>query len=99
MSAVFVYAIGVGIGQSDPAAIIKGALAPTRKGRMPAVTTLDAARDVLARVEAIPAHPATKLGHRFLALTIVRPDNVNGARWDELDLSADVPLWRIPPTE
>lgn len=61
---------------------------------MPAVTTLDAARDVLAREEAIPAHPATKLGRRFLALTIVRPDNVNGARWDEMDLSADVPLWR-----
>jgi integrase len=97
MSAVFVYAIAHGIGQADPAAIIKRALAPVMKNRMPAVTTLDEARDVLARMEAIPAHPATKLGHRFLALTLVRPDNVNGARWNELDLDTDPPAWRLLP--
>jgi integrase len=95
MSAVFVSAIAHGIAEADPAAIIRGALAPLVKGRMPAVITLDAARDVLARVEAIPAHPATKAAHRFLALTLVRPDNVNGARWDEMDLAAEVPVWTL----
>lgn len=96
MSAVFVYAISCGVGQTDPAAIVKGALAPIINRRMPAVTTLEAARGVLARVEGMPAHPATRAAHRFLALTAVRPDNVNGARWDELDLSPHAPVWAIP---
>jgi integrase len=95
MSAVFVYAIAHGIGQTDPAAIVRGAMAPAVKGRMPAVTTLDAARGVLAQAEAIPAHPVTRAAHRFLALTLVRPDNVNGARWDEFEPSAETPRWAI----
>jgi integrase len=70
-------------------------MAPVVKGRMPAVTTLDAARCVLARAEAMAAHPATRAAHRFLALTLVRPDNVNGARWEEFDLSAEAPVWAI----
>jgi hypothetical protein len=59
ISAVFVYGIAVGIGQSDPAAIIRGALAPLARGRMPAVTTLADARESLRLVELMPAHPAT----------------------------------------
>lgn len=97
MSAVFVSAIAHGIAQTDPAAIIKGAMAPVVRGRMPAVTSLDGARDVLARVEALPAHPVTKLAHRFLALTLVRPDNVNGAQWAEIDMtSPETAIWEIP---
>jgi integrase len=42
------------------------------------------------------AHPATKAAHRVLALTLVRPGEVNGARWDELDLGSDPPVWSIP---
>jgi hypothetical protein len=35
MSAVFVYAIASGLGESDPAAIVRGAMAPIAKGRQP----------------------------------------------------------------
>jgi hypothetical protein len=38
MSAIFVYAIALGIGESDPAAIVKGAMAPMIKSQQPAVT-------------------------------------------------------------
>jgi integrase len=95
VSAVFVSAIASGLAHADPAAVVRGAMAPLVRGRMPAVTTLDAARDVLARVDAIPAHPATKAAHRFLALTLVRPDNVNGARWDEMDIGVAAPVWTL----
>lgn len=95
MSAVFVYAIASGIGQTDPAAIVKGAMAPVIPSRMPAVTTLTTARDVLARIEAMPSHPVTRAAHRFLALTVVRADNVHGARWDEFERSAELPVWSI----
>jgi len=97
MSAVFVYAIALGIGETDPAAIVKGAMAPLVKGRQPAITELAEAREVLAKVEAIPAHPVTKLASRFLALTVVRPGEIRGAAWVEFEgLSGPDPIWCIP---
>ena len=97
MSAVFVYAIASGLGEADPAAIVKGAMAPVAKGRQPAITELPAAREVLARVEATPAHPVTKLANRLLALTVVRPGEIRSVRWCEFeDLDGPAPLWRVP---
>ena len=98
MSAVFVHAIASGIGEQDPAAIVRGALAPLVRGRQPAITDLAEARKMLARAEAIPAHPATKLALRFLALTAMRPGEIRGARWDQFEqLAGEQPLWRVPP--
>ncbi len=97
VSAVFVYAIALGIGENDPAAIVKGAMSPMVKGRQPAVTDLAEAREVLARVEAIPAHPTTKLANRLLALTVVRPGELRASRWVEFEgLDGPDPLWRVP---
>jgi integrase len=97
VSAVFVYAIAMGIGENDPAAIVKGAMAPMVKGRQPAITDLAEARQVLAAVEAIPAHPTTKLANRLLALTVVRPGELRAARWVEFEgLGGAEPLWRVP---
>lgn len=97
ISAVFVYAIALGIGEADPAAIVKGAMAPMTKGRQPAITELPLAKLVLADVEAIPAHPTTKLANRLLALTVVRPGEVRAARWTEFEgLDGAEPVWRIP---
>jgi integrase len=97
MSAVFVYAIALGVGESDPAAIVRGAMAPMVKGRQPAITDLAEARKVLADVEAIPAHPTTKLANRLLSLTVVRPGELRAARWGEFEgLAGAEPLWRVP---
>ncbi|MER9588374.1 integrase arm-type DNA-binding domain-containing protein [Mesorhizobium australicum] len=97
MSAIFVYAIASGRADQDPAAIVKGALAPMKKGRQPAVTDLDAARAMLQKAEAEPAHPVTKLALRILALTAVRPGTLAKTPWAEWNgLDADNPLWRIP---
>jgi integrase len=97
MSAVFVYAIALGISENDPAAIVKGAMAPMVNGRQPAVTDLAEAQEVLARVEAIPANPTTRLANRLLALTVVRPGELRAARWIEFEgLDSPEPLWRVP---
>ena len=97
ISAVFCYAVAAGLCENDPAAPVKGALAPLKRSRQPALVELSDARDVLARAEAVPAHPATRLALRFLALTAVRPGEVRGARWSEFDgLDGDSPVWRIP---
>ncbi len=97
MSAIFVYAISSGRAQNDPAAIVKGAMAPMVKGRQPAVTDLDEARAMLRKAEAEKAHPVTKLALRLRALTVVRPGTLATTPWAEwADLDADQPIWHIP---
>lgn len=97
MSAIFLFAMGLGLATTDPAAVIQKAMAPMTKGRQPALVTLEEAREALAACEAIPAHPVTRLAMRFLALTHVRPGEVHGTRWTEFEgLEGDEPLWLIP---
>lgn len=98
MSAVFGYGLSKGLCNADPAAIVTKAMkALPKKGRQPAITGLDAVRQVLIAAEDAAASPVTKLASRLLALTAVRPGAVLGAGWDEFeDLDGDAPLWRIP---
>ena len=83
MSGVFVHAIATGQREQDPAAVVTKAMAPAQAVKRPAATTIEDAREVLAGVEAHAARPLTKLLHRFLALTAVRPGEARKARWSE----------------
>lgn len=97
ISEVFARAIGSGLVQTDPAAVAGRALAPVKKGRFPAVRTVEAARSVLAAVETKPAHPMTKLASRLLALTAVRSGVLRLAEPLEFEgLNGEAPIWRIP---
>jgi integrase len=94
MSAVFVYAIASGRGENDPAAIVQGAMAPLKKGRQPAITDLEQAREIIRKVDREGAHPATKLAIRLLALTALRPGTLATTPWEELEDVED--LWIVP---
>lgn len=97
ISAIFVYAIASGRAVTDPAALVKGAMAPMKKGRQPAITDLAEARAMLQKAEAEHAHPVTKLALRILALTVVRPGTLAATPWSEwAGLDAEKPLWHIP---
>ncbi|MFH1797619.1 MAG: integrase arm-type DNA-binding domain-containing protein [Pseudomonadota bacterium] len=97
ISGVFVYAIASGRCDNDPAAVVKGAMAPIKKGRQPAVTNLIAARAMLQRVDDETAHPVTKLALRILALTAVRPGTLATTPWHEwTNLDPYSPVWTIP---
>lgn len=97
ISAVFVHAIASGEATTDPAAIVKKAMAPMKKGRQPAIVELDEARTMLAAAERVPAHPVTRMALRLLALTAVRPGELRGAAWSEFEgLDGPSPTWRIP---
>lgn len=48
----------------------------------------------LAAFDAYEGDPSTKAALRLLMLTAVRPGEVRGARWDEID--TDAAVWRIP---
>jgi integrase len=86
ISGVFGSAIAMGIADSDPTASLKNELQPvTRRSKQPAITDLDGVRRVLTDAEATPSHIITKLALRMLALTAVRPGELRGARWEEID--------------
>jgi integrase len=97
VSAVFVFAISSGLADTDPAAVVLGAMAPVKKGRLPAITKLQDAREMLAKVESEIAHPVTKLAHRLLALTALRPGAIVSTPWEELDAVEDG-VWIVPST-
>lgn len=98
MSGVFVFAIGAGLAQTDPAAIVQTALRPKIARRRPAALTIDQARKVLTASEALAdVEPATKIASRLLALTAVRPGIVRLAEPGEFeDLDGPKPIWRVP---
>lgn len=83
ISAVCCFAIATGRSEFDPAGPIISVMAPLKKGRQPAITDLNEAREILARTEATPAHPVTQLALRLLALTVVRPGTLIGTPWTE----------------
>lgn len=97
ISAVFVYAVGIGLAKNDPAHLARAALAPMVKGHQPAIVELEPLREMLRAAEAIPAHPVTRLGLRLLALTAVRPGELRGAQWSEFKgLDGSSPVWEVP---
>lgn len=97
MSAVLIHAIASGVAKDDPAAIVQRALLPIQRGRQPAITNLEQARQILLDVEAQAPHSITTLGMRLLALTAVRPGELRAAEWVEFsDLNGAAPLWTIP---
>ncbi|HYO97943.1 MAG TPA: integrase arm-type DNA-binding domain-containing protein, partial [Polyangiaceae bacterium] len=62
MSAVFVHGISIGASSSDPASPVTKALKPApKKTRQPAMTGIDALRDLLRAAEGSGASPVTKL--------------------------------------
>ncbi|MDK1492442.1 hypothetical protein QN219_20635 [Sinorhizobium sp. 7-81] len=83
ISSIFVYAIASGRANQDPASVVREAMAPMKKGRQPAITDIDKAREMLLAAWSTPSHPVTKLGLRMLVLTAVRPGTLISTPWTE----------------
>ncbi|WP_306147289.1 MULTISPECIES: integrase arm-type DNA-binding domain-containing protein [unclassified Roseibium] len=97
VSAVFVFGIGSGVCDNDPAAQVEKAMAPIKRGRQPAITDLEECRAIVRAVDTEPAHPVTKLAHRILALTAIRPGTLITTPWSEWqDLEEKDCIWTIP---
>ncbi|WP_260597844.1 tyrosine-type recombinase/integrase [Sphingomonas endolithica] len=108
ISDIFVYAISIGVAKTDPAASLGKALRKKpRAKKQPSV--IDRIRDyddqvkavqtMLANCEAERCRAATKFALRLLALTAVRPNEIQNAAWVELEgLDGPEPVWRIPAT-
>ncbi|WP_242115492.1 tyrosine-type recombinase/integrase [Sphingomonas lacusdianchii] len=107
ISDIFVYAIAAGgLAIADPAASLGKALRKKpRAKKQPSVidrlrdydAQVEAVRTMLAKCDAERCRASTKLALRLLALTAVRPNEVQNARWEELEgLDGPNPVWRIP---
>lgn len=98
LSAVFGYAIALGLTDIDPAAKLGRALAPAPLARpMPALATIAECRALLAACDRVAGGHLAVLASRFLALTAVRLEALRGARWEEFEqLGGPEPVWRVP---
>lgn len=112
ISGVFVFGIAAGVCDADPAASLGRAMQkkPASKPQPSIVDgitdqgeRLRVIRKMLADCDAERCRATTKLGLRLLALTAVRPNEIQNATWAEFegidfdsDASAPDALWRIP---
>lgn len=107
ISDIFNFAIAAGICSTDPApvALTKVLAVKPKAKKQPSIIDgtqdnderLRRVRELLKKCEAKRTRAGTKFALRLLALTAVRPGEIAGARWDELeDLDGPAPLWRIP---
>jgi len=103
---VFAYGIGAGLCEANPAAGLGANLKDKPRSRkQPSIIDgkrgpedqVAAVRQMLVDCEAERCRASTKFALRFIALTAARPNEVHGARWDELhDLDGGDPRWIIP---
>ena len=96
---VFAYAIASGRARHNPAAEIKGALAPRpKKKHFPSVKPQELPKllsDLADYWERDKTSPLVRLATRLLSPTFVRTGELRGARWAEFDF--DGMVWNIPP--
>jgi len=93
-SQVFRYAIATGRAERDPAADLRGALAPVKHGRMATITDPKKIGELLCAIDGYVGSPVAQCALRLAPLVFVRPGELRHAEWAEIDL--DKAEWRIP---
>ncbi|APZ98040.1 integrase [Sphingopyxis sp. QXT-31] len=103
---VYVYAIPAGLAKANPAASMGKALPKVpRSKKQPSIIDrirehedqIKVVRQMLRDCDDERCRASTKFALRLLALTAVRPNEIQNAEWSEFeDLDGPAPLWRIP---
>ena len=91
---VFRYAIANQLAPSDPTRDLRGALASRRPKHLAAVLDAKKAGELLRAIDGYEGGALTRTALQLSALLFVRPGELRGAEWSELDFEAGV--WRIP---
>ncbi|MFE0502305.1 tyrosine-type recombinase/integrase [Lysobacter soli] len=91
---VFRYAIAHGIAKRDPSADLRGALAPIVRTSRAALTDPAKVGELLRAIDGYSGQHVTRCALRIAPLLFVRPGELRGMEWGELDLEAG--QWRIP---
>jgi len=93
IASVFRYAIQTARCQFNPADQLQGVI-KTRKVKHMAALGAEALPAFFDKLESYQGHHITKLALKFLIHTFVRPGELRGARWDEININKKE--WRIP---
>jgi integrase len=95
IGAIFRYAVATGRAIGEPTAALKGALkAPIVRHRA-AIVDQAGLGALLRAIDGHNGAPEVRFGLQLLALTFVRPGELRGATWVEVDF--DACIWTIPP--
>jgi integrase len=88
------YAIATGRAKRDPTADLKGALANVRTTHHAGLTNPKDVGRLLLAIDGYAGFASVMNALRFAPLVFVRPGELRGAEWSEIDLEAAE--WRIP---
>lgn len=91
---VFRYAVATGRAERDPAADLKGALPPYKKGHHAAITDPKEVAPLLKAIDSYQGSFVVKSSMQLAPLVFVRPGELRQAQWIEFDLEAGE--WNIP---
>ena len=91
---VFRYAIATGRAARDPSADLRGALTPWKSTHYASITDPQKVGDLLRTMYAYPARAVVRAALLLAPLLLVRPGELRGAEWAEMDL--DAAQWSIP---
>ncbi|MEN1924816.1 tyrosine-type recombinase/integrase [Luteimonas qiangzhengi] len=89
------YAIATGRADRDPTADLRGALAPVVTTSHAAVTDPADVADLLRGIDGYVGQPTTQAALKLAPLLFLRPGELRGMEWGELDLDSDAPTLRI----
>lgn len=93
MSGVFELAVATLRADTDPVYPVRKALPPNKTQHKRALTGEEVGQ-LLRDIAAYDRNFLTVTAFRLMWLTLARPSEVMGARWEEMDL--DAAIWRIP---
>lgn len=93
-SQVFRYAIATGRAERDPTVDLRGALAPIVVKNRAALTHPAKVGELLRAIDGYSGQPSTEFALRLAPLLFVRPGELRGAEWAEIDFSNLE--WRLP---
>lgn len=85
---VWAYGIAHGHADHDVTSALKGVLAPIKSGHHAAVTEPAALGGVLRAIDGYPGEPSTCAALRLAPLLFVRPGELVGMRWADVDTNA-----------
>ncbi|MDD4338228.1 MAG: integrase arm-type DNA-binding domain-containing protein [Syntrophales bacterium] len=91
---VFQYAVRTGRAERDPAADLKGALAPLKVKHYAAITDPKEIGSLLRAIDGYQGQFGVKCALRLAPMLFVRPGELRHAEWGEIDL--DEAVWNIP---
>jgi integrase len=91
---VFRYAVATGRAERDPAADLKGALPPYKKGHLAAITDPKAVIPLLRAIDGYQGSFVVKCALQLAPLFFVRPGELRQAEWSEFDF--EKAEWNIP---